>query len=326
MKNVRIGGAALNQTPIDWQHNSNNIIFAINQAKEIGIKILCLPELSITAYGCQDLFLSPWVTTKALKILMNLVYACDDIAVAIGLPYRIDDKVYNSTCLVQNKKILGFYSKQILANDGIHYEPRWFNPWKPETQTTVEIDGLTYPFGDITFDLYGLKVGLEICEDAWNQERPACRLFKRGIELILNPSASHFSFYKGKTREDLVVNSSKSFECGYLYVNQLGNESGRVIYDGDVIIAQNGSLLTKNTRFSFQPLDITCIDFNVEGTYNSEYNKKEKYTSRCEEFRQAGALGLFDYLRKSGARGYACLLYTSPSPRDQRGSRMPSSA
>ena len=39
------------------------------------------------------------------------------------------------------------------------------------------------------------------------------------------------------------------------------------------------------------------------------------------------AIGWFDGVQLKSAHSYiSCLLYTSPSPRDQRGSRMPSSA
>lgn len=308
MKKVRIGGASLNQTPIDWDNNKANIIEAIKQAREQNVQILCLPELCITGYGCEDLFLSEWIAQSALDSLMEILPLTQGIAVGLGLPYRFEGNTYNTTCMVKNGEILGFYAKQILANEGIHYEPRWFTGWPADRTAHVKINGNDYPMGDITFDLYGLKVGLEICEDAWNKERPACRLYEKGVELIINPSASHFSFQKNKIREDLVVTSSKSFNCGYLYVNQLGNESGRVIYDGDVIMAQKGHILAKNDRFSFRKVNLLCMDFEPEITDPHTPEIEDLYGSKNEEFRHACALGLFDYLRKSGARGYALSL------------------
>ena len=306
MKKIKIAGACLNQTPIDWNNNITNIIGAISEAKKEGVDVLCLPELSITGYGCEDLFLSEWLPKKALELLHEIIPHCESISVAVGLPYLLNGNTYNTTCIIQDQKIQGFYAKQIMANDGIHYEKRWFSPWPPEKTISVEINGKTYPFGDLTFDINGLLVGLEICEDAWNSERPACRLYEKGVQLILNPSASHFSFGKSKQREELVTSSSEKFNCHYLYVNHLGNEAGRVIYDGDILIAHKGKLIAKNRRFSFHKHNLLSIE--IDDSISNHTNILEDYNTKNEEFVHAASLGLFDYLRKSRAGGYALSL------------------
>ena len=307
MSQIRIAGACLNQTPIDWSNNVSNIISAIQAAQQDNVKILCLPELSITAYGCQDLFLSEWLVEEAIERLLQVIPYCDDITVAVGLPLRHNQKTYNTSCIIENKQILGFYAKQILANEGIHYEPRWFSPWPSGVEDKIEIKGQTYPIGDLSFHIEGVHVGFEICEDAWNQHRPACRLYEKGVELILNPSASHFSFGKHKTREELIVSSSKSFECHYLYVNQLGNESGRVIYDGDIILASHGQLLATNERLSFLPFQLMSFDID---TKTKQYIKTVQVDpiDNNRDFAKAASLALYDYLRKSRAKGYTLSL------------------
>lgn len=307
MSQIRIGGACLNQTPIGWANNIANIKAAILEAQEKNVEILCLPELCITAYGCQDLFLSEWLVEEALTQLMTIVPLCNDIAVAVGLPIRHNQKIYNTTCLIQNSQILGFYAKQILANEGIHYEHRWFSPWPSAVVEKFSYANKNYQIGDLTFRIDGVHVGFEICEDAWNKDRPACRLYEKGVDLILNPSASHFSFGKHKIREQLIVTSSKSFECHYLYVNQLGNESGRVIYDGDIILASHGQLLAANDRLSFQPYQLMYFDID---TRQKEYKSTSQTDSidNNRDFAKAASLGLFDYLRKSRANGYTISL------------------
>lgn len=304
---ITIGGACLNQTPIDWKNNFQNIVDAIEAAKRENVKILCLPELCITGYACEDLFLSDWVANKALELLLKLLPYCREISVAVGLPLIYNQKVFNTTCLITNGDIQGFYAKQFLANDGIHYEKRWFTEWKLNEQVEVGVRGKFYPLGDVTFDLYGIKTGFEICEDAWNKERPACRLYERGVELILNPSASHFSFGKHKTREELVVDSSKQFECYYLYVNLLGNQSGRVIYDGDILIANRGEMIGRNKRLSFQKFNLLTCKINSKETRH-ESSVQEDWNGKNEEFTQAVSLGLFDYLRKSKTKGFTLSL------------------
>ncbi|MEP2025655.1 MAG: nitrilase-related carbon-nitrogen hydrolase [Reichenbachiella sp.] len=307
MSQIRIAGACLNQTPIDWSNNISNIRNAISDAKNENVKILCLPELCITAYGCQDLFLSEWLTEEAIKQLLAIVPLCENITVAIGLPIQHNQKTYNTTCLIQNGQILGFYAKQMLANDGIHYEHRWFSPWPNGVEESITIDNTSYPIGDLTFKIEGIHIGFEICEDAWNEVRPACRLLEKGVELILNPSASHFAFGKHKIREELIVSSSEKFKCHYLYVNQLGNESGRVIYDGDIILASHGQLLATNTRLSFLPYQLMTFDIDVK---NKKYDQSDHVDdlNNNRDFGKAASLALFDYLRKSKTKGYTLSL------------------
>lgn len=308
MKILKIAGASLNQTPFDWNNNSTNILSAIEIAKKENVDILCLPELCITGYGCEDVFLSEWLPKKAQDVLLSIVPYCENIAVAIGLPSILNGQLYNSICLIKNKKIQGFYAKQFLANDGIHYEKRWFSGWKSEEETTIKIKGKTYPFGDITFDIRGLKTGFEICEDAWNADRPACRLYEKGVQLILNPSASHFAFGKSQQREKLVTTSSKSFECYYLYVNHLGNEAGRIIYDGDVLLANKGKLIGRNKRLSFQNFNLLSVEICPDNQEFDTTNIQDGLSSKFLEFPKAASLGLFDYLRKSKAGGYTLSL------------------
>ena len=243
MTKIKIGGAALNQTPLDWTNNLENIRDAISLARSEAVSILCLPELCITAYGCEDLFLSRWLSESALNFLDEIAQWCIDITTCVGLPVWFDDKLYNCACLIQNQEILGFVPKQHLANDGVHYEPRWFTAWESGKLASFVLNGKDYPFGDRLFDLYGIITGFEICEDAWvSKGRPAENLSSQGVQLILNPSASHFAFHKSAFRENLVITSSKKYDCVYLYSNLLGNESGRMIFDGDIFIAQKGQL------------------------------------------------------------------------------------
>ncbi len=249
-RTLKIGGATLNQTPFDWNNNVSNILEAIDAAKKDGVKILCLPELCITGYGCEDVFMSNWLSEKAFQKLLEIVPHCKDIAVDIGLPVRFDGVTYNGVALVHDQKILGITLKQNLPREGVHYEPRWFNAWKPLETKEIEIAGRKILVGDIVYDVQGIKLGFEICEDGWSDEkRPGFSLKKRGVELILNSSASHFGFGKSLEREgEVVTDGSLKFDCTYLFVNHLGNEAGRAIYDGDVIVAQKGKLIAVNER------------------------------------------------------------------------------
>lgn len=307
-KILKIAGACLNQIPIHWEHNTQNIIQAIAEAKALKADILCFPELSIPGYGCEDLFLSDWVSKESWRQLLIVREACENITVCVGLPIRFLGFTYNAVCVVRDKKILGVNLKQFLARDGVHYEPRWFEPWPSGRQTFIEMEGEQILAGDVNFELHGVSIGFEICEDAWRPNRPGINLHKRNIELIFNPSASHFAFAKNYEREKLVIDSSANFNCTYVYVNHLGNEAGRMIYDGDIIIAQKGKLIANNSRLNFKSFNILSLEVDFSEVENQKTVLMDERISKFEEFTRAATLALFDYLRKSGSSGYVLSL------------------
>jgi NAD+ synthase (glutamine-hydrolysing) len=341
MKLVKVGAGALNQTPIDWESNTRNIVSAIEAAHYQDVSILCLPELCVTGYGCEDAFYAPDVRQQALDCLDDIKLHTSGMIVSVGLPIEFRNKIYNAACIIANKNIVGFVCKQHLPNYGVFYEDRWFHRWPANTQNEIIIDEIKYPIGDLVFDFDGIKVGLEICEDGWIADRPGRRLFDRGVDIILNPSASPFSFTKYMTRERLVIDGSRTFACAYVYTNLLGNESGRLIFDGDAMIASNGELLESSPRFSYADFTLTTAVVDIETNrlnhsyikspitdsgwkvsvpfkfsddvaprfHNPELEAFEKggYLKE-EEFARAVSLGLFDYLRKSYSQGFTISL------------------
>ncbi len=304
-----LAAAALNQTPMDWDGNLQHIKTAITEAKQSNTHILLLPELCITGYGCEDMFLSPWLSEMAFNQLLTVKEWCDGITVAVGVPIFLDGSVYNTACVIKNKEILGFTAKQFLANDGVHYEPRWFTPWPANEVKEFEMLGQKYKIGDIIYEEQGVKYAFEICEDAWRPNRPAERHMGKGVQLILNPSASHFALSKTDVRHRLVVEASKKYQCAYMYANLLGNEAGKMIYDGEVLIAQNGKLIRRNDLLCFKDVDLECAE--VCFSANPEIAEVIEYLPPIDENKEliaALSLALFDYMRKSRSRGFVLSL------------------
>jgi NAD+ synthase (glutamine-hydrolysing) len=308
---MRLAGAALNQTPLDWAGNLANIRAAIDQARAAQVELLCLPELCLTGYGCEDLFLHPWVADAAEAHLRELLPHTHGLCCVVGLPVRHGQgRAYNCAAVLHNGQVLGLAAKQFLANDGIHYEPRWFRPWVAGEVVDLTFAGQATQLGDLTFEHSGVRFGFEICEDAWrpDTERPACRLMDR-VELIVNPSASHFALSKTGVRHDLVLNASRNFRCAYLYANLLGNEAGRVIYDGEILIARHGHLLKRNGLLSFKDVDLEWCDVD----FATQLPPVDALATlpTPDEYRELNAalsLALFDYLRKSRTNGFVLSL------------------
>jgi len=345
MNVIQVCAAILNQTPLDWIGNESRIREAIALARKEGSSLVCLPELCITGYGCEDAFHSTGVQQNAIQMLERLIPETTGMVVCFGLPVLFQNALFNTVCLVADGEILGFVAKRFLAGDGIHYEPRWFKAWPQGVQSKVKISGQSYPLGDLYFEVGGIRIGFEICEDAWVAARPGAQLALKGIDLILNPSASHFAFGKIRVRERFVLEGSRAFNTTYIYSNLVGNESGRAIYDGGALIASNGVLVKQGPRFSFANVSLTSARINIDATRVNQSRsasftphlkdtpdglvpvtftwpkpvgaeKAEKKlpaweVSHClkeEEFTRAVALGLFDYVRKSKSQGFVVSL------------------
>jgi len=348
MRLVKVAVACVNQTPFAWDENFAHLRAAIEAARAERVTLLCLPELAVTGYGCEDAFFMDGLLDTAFTQLEALATLTAGMVVAVGLPIYHEKALYDAAALLVDGEIVGFAGKQFLAGDGIHYEPRWFKSWPAGRVDVLERtapDGTVrrYPIGDLLFDIGDIRIGFEICEDAWVANRPGTDLALRGADILCNPSASHFAFDKFAVRQRFVTEGSRAFGVVYLYANLLGNEAGRVVYDGGGLIASNGELAARGRRFSFHDVELTSavvdIDTNrreqarrgsnrprhdaealtVECAFVWPARKPEPLTRpqpswedranlREEEFARTVALGLWDYLRKSRAQGYVVSL------------------
>lgn len=332
---IKVSAATVNQIPLAWQHNRDNLIAVLQEAQKQQVRILCCPELAITGYGCEDAFLAENTTQMALEVLETLIPHTRNLFVGFGLPLSYKKHIYNAVAVVADGQLLGFVAKQHMAGYGIHYEPRWFRPWPKGEVVTFSRNGHSYPLGDIIFNFDNLKIGFEICEDAWVPDRTGKNLAERGVDLILNPSASHFAFYKYPMRKRFILEGAKNFGVVYLYASLVGNEAGRIIYDGDTLITTPNGFEAMGKRFSFRDYALVTANINMQ-TIRTQNIKDERAHERKitpvsweegshvkeEEFSRAAALGLFDYLRKSNSQGFvlnlsggvdssscACLVY-----------------
>ena len=334
---IRVGAGCLNQLPLDWSGNRRRILESIAQAREAYVSVLCLPELAITGYGCEDQFLSHEVAERSWESLVEIAEHTKDMVVAVGLPVWVKNAIYNSVAVLVDGEIKGLIAKKNLAGDGLHYEPRWFHAWPEGVIVNDKFGELHLPIGDPIFKLGGIRIGLEVCEDAWVADRPGRLFAGSGVDIILNPSASHFAFAKQEVREQFVVEGSRAFGAAYVYANLLGNEAGRAIYDGGGLIASAGKIVAEGQRFSFQETTLVhkAVDIernrlhqartvsrkiDVQGLSEIElpFNWPEVTRqdgqeplppmSKDEEFTRAMALAYFDYLRKSWSSGFVISL------------------
>ncbi|MGB0590090.1 MAG: NAD(+) synthase [Myxococcota bacterium] len=339
MKRIKVAAAALNQTPLDWDRNADHIRGALSHARDAGVDAICLPEACITGYGVEDFFLSPGVLETAWSQLMDLLEETRGLIVCLGLPLAHEGAIYNAAAVACDGALVALIPKRHLAGDGLHYEPRWFTPWPVGAVGRHVVGDEAYPIGDLYVDCGGVRVGVEVCRDAWVEDRPAAELARHGVDLIMNPSATHFAFDKLVTRRELCLQASRDYGVTYLHSNLLGNEAGRVVYDGGSLIASGGAIIASGKRFGYLDGEVTMATVDLddarhaavspEGTpdalrVTAPFTWRESdpidppalsaetwETSvhlKEEAFTRAIALALFDYLRKSWSKGFVVSL------------------
>lgn len=239
----------------DPHYNAKEIGKGIEEAVRRGAKLIVFPELCLTGYTCGDLFLQEILLTQAREALAEVAAATEDsdALVFVGLPMVKRHKLYNVAAALQDGEILAFIPKRHIPSYAEFYETRHFEPGnlKPEPFLYEETE---IPFGtDILLQvdaIQGLTVGCEICEDIWAPESPATAHALAGATVIVNLSASNETVGKDAYREMLVKSASARQIAAYVYSSAGEGESTQdLVFGGDNIIAENGTVLARAKRF-----------------------------------------------------------------------------
>jgi len=206
---VKVFGVNTNQVPLDYRGNRERIkkgidlVMDTKGGKETPGAIAFFPELDVTGYGCERAFRKPHVIRKGIETIQWIAdYLKEmnyDLVIVVGVAVIHRRKTLNCAAVVAPGRILGFVAKKYLARSGRHYEPKWFVP-SPEGVEYLTIDGVEYPVGRMLFDISGVKVGVEVCQDAWEINRPALQYALAGMDILGIINASHFSIGKAKRR------------------------------------------------------------------------------------------------------------------------------
>lgn len=249
----------------DCGYNAQQIVEAVRSASAQGVEVLCLPELCITGYTCDDLFFQETLLAGALDALRDIAGQTAQLAplFCVGLPLAQGGKLYNCAAVLQKGRVLGIVPKTQIPGYREFYEPRHFSP-APAEMRTIRLWGEDIPFG--TKLLFcadadeACKVAVEICEDLWAPLPPSIGHAMAGATLVLNLSASDEVAGKADYRRALVSGQSARLLCGYLYADAGEGESTTdLVFAGHNLIAENGTLLAESEPFEGHML-VTEVD------------------------------------------------------------------
>ncbi|NLL78316.1 MAG: NAD(+) synthase [Clostridiales bacterium] len=268
----------------DPKYNAGQIIKRMEEAFVKGAKIIVFPELCITGYTCNDLFLQELLLRGAREALKQIKERTEghDALVFVGLPFEKDHKLYNVAAVLQNGEVLAFIPKSFIPNYAEFYEARYFTPGKRELEQ-VWFDGEEIPFGtNILFEaeeIDGLTVGCEICEDFWVADPPSTAHALAGATVMVNLSASNETVGKDKYRDMLVTSASARLLCAYVYASAGEGESSQdLVFGGHNIIAENGTILKEAKRFVSETVyaDIDVHRLQMERRRMTTFIKKQE--------------------------------------------------
>ena len=235
----------------DCNYNAEQTFTMMRKAEKAGAKVLVMPELGLTGYSCGDLFYQDTLLRSAEEALSTVLAATRNLEVvtAVGLPLRVNNKLYNCAVIIQKGTVLGVVPKTNLPNYGEFYEKRQFAA-APEENGTVTLLGKSVPFGNkLVFrcvNMPDLALGFEVCEDMWAPCSPAVDLAAAGATVIGNLSASNDIIGKDSYRRQLVTMQSAKLLCGYVYSScGEGESTSDVVFGAHQMISENGTMLAE---------------------------------------------------------------------------------
>ena len=296
---MKIAIAQLNPTIGNISANARQILAAAEESAKLGARLLLTPELSLCGYPPRDLLLNPsfvqnmgeQLTELARKLPSQLAVLVGTVETNSQAASRGEKPLFNSIALIDKGQIKQIFHKRLLPTYDVFDEDRYFQPGYESNYFTLD----------------GIKIGVTICEDLWNDEKfwgkrtyqinPIEDLVKLDIDLVVNLSASPYTVNKHKLREEMLKSSAIRARIPIVYVNQVGGNDD-LIFDGNSFSFNcNGQLMCRAKAYE---RDLVIIDYDeAKGDLlpGSIVNLPE---TEAEEIFLALVLGVKDYARKCG--------------------------
>ncbi len=307
----RIALAQIDTTVGDFAGNAGKIRVAAERGRALGASLVVFPELAVSGYPPRDFLDLPEFLAAVTRTLAELARPADwsrDVAMVIGYPESVEGApppgVYNAAALVQAGRVAAIGRKSLLPTYDVFDETRYF--LAAEAPTAADAEGL------------GVRLGLSICEDVWNDKRfwerpryahdPIAELARAGADLVVNVSASPYGLGKPALRERMLSASARGHSTSIAYVNQVGGNDALVFDGGSMLVGRDGAILVRAPLFvetvvaadldggrpEAVALDGTPVALAPGGQGAADPDADEVF--------RALSLGLRDYVHKCGFR------------------------
>ena len=314
---MRIALAQINPTVGDIVANTRRTFDFIDRARDGGAALVVFPELALVGYPPKDLLLKPSFVADNLAALDTVAAATSGITAMVGYvdvnPSPVGRPIFNALAVLRDGKIVSRHFKTLLPTYDVFDESRYFEPFlEGERSQIVDVDGV--------------KIGISICEDLWNDERffsrrlyhrnPIADLDAAGAQIMINASASPFVIEKHAFRLKLAAGQAQRFKNPIVYVNQVGGND-ELVFDGNSFVVDRCGHVIAHARGFAEDLVIldveekVCAPSVVSGDPRSmtvpvisAKDERDAHATTSAEtlaaLQHALVLGLRDYARKTG--------------------------
>ena len=290
---MRIAVAQLNYHIGNFELNTSKIVDCISKSKVAGADLVVFSELSVTGYYPHDLLERKEFIEQSYKAIDQIAACCTGIAAIVGAPSINPEprgkKLFNSAFFMYDGVVQQIVNKSLLPTYDIFDEYRHFEPNK---QFSV-------------FNFCEKKIAITICEDLWDEQEtqnefgreklyqlsPLKELSALNPDLVINLSASPFSYNQENWRKNILVKNAIKYHLPILYVNQVGAQTELVFDGGSFFLDKNGVIQEELNYFE--------EDFRIINTEIPSGNLQPK-TETIEKIHHALVLGIRDYFTKMG--------------------------
>jgi NAD+ synthase (glutamine-hydrolysing) len=292
---MKIALVQINPTIGDFDANAGKILQHCEAARQLGCDLAVFPELAIPGYPPKDLLETPEFIDANLACLERVIGSIRGIGVICGYVDRnrtdTGKPLHNAAVLFEDGRVLHRVYKQLLPTYDVFDERRYFEPGD----------------GNATILYKGSRIGLTICEDAWNDEDifarriydkdPVERLAKEGADLFINISASVFHMGKQAFRGHMLGAIAKKYSTPMVYVNQVGGNDG-LLFDGiSTTFESQGKIAVQATDFEE---DLVVFDTDAPEKAQPADQVHPVSPSDVASVAKALATGTHDYVTKCG--------------------------
>lgn len=286
---MKIALAQINTTVGDLTGNESKILRDYRRAAAAGADLVVFPELTTTGYPPRDLLLRRHFVQQNLELVDRLAAATGKTGMLVGFVGRNERQpgreITNAVALLQNGQLLATRTKTLLPTYDVFDEDRYF---EPATENAPA-------------EFNGVRIGLTICEDMWNDEdfwderryrqNPPAQLVSSGATILLNNSASPWHLGKNETRRHMLSQLAAKSARPVIYCNLVGGNDELVFDGASVAFNASGQLIAHGKLF-----DEDFVLFDIEAA------QPLAPPEMCAEemIYRALVLGLRDYLHKCG--------------------------
>ena len=293
MTHLRFALAQIDTCVGDLDGNADKIMHYAHLAAHEGAHVVIFPEMTLTGYPIEDLALrrtfrkAAWDKANWLATELE-ADGLGDLYVAVGTvgTDHASDKPRNRMVVLHDGMVWAGYDKHFLPNYGVFDEFRIFAA------------------GDrtVVLDIDGVRIGVAICEDIWQDGGPVARLADEHIDVLMTMNGSPYEEGKTHTRYDLAVRRAAEVGAPMIYVNQVGGQDDLVFDGGSFVVDRDGTLLERSPMF-MEHLGLFDLDTDAEHQTTGDI---ADLPDPDEEVYTACVLGLKDYMAKNRFSG-VCL-------------------